>query len=176
MDDYRIIWAILLFAAALVLLFLELFVPSGGLIGVLAGAAAFGGVIMLFAIDTDFGLIGAIVVGAAIPFCIYLGIKMFPHTFVARWLTLKNPAPLPVDEDGDGEPDPAPRPSARPEDLPAVGATGQAVGDLRPVGACLIDGKRIECLADESTIDAGSAIKVVAVDGMHVKVRTEREV
>jgi hypothetical protein len=36
------------------------------------------------------------------------------------------------------------------------------------VGTCLIDGRREECLARRGTIDAGTEVTVVGVDGSEI--------
>lgn len=52
-----------------------------------------------------------------------------------------------------------------------VGRTGVAHTVLRPAGVALIDGKRLDVLAESGMIPAGSTIRVVAVDGARVIVR-----
>jgi membrane-bound serine protease (ClpP class) len=52
-----------------------------------------------------------------------------------------------------------------------VGTTGKSLTELRPVGTCLLDGKRQECLSESGVIEPGVQVKVVSSDGMQVKVR-----
>ncbi len=51
-----LLWGILLFVAAMGLLCLELFIPSGGLIGLLCGVAAVGSVVAFFQYDSGWGV------------------------------------------------------------------------------------------------------------------------
>ena len=85
-----LIWAVLLLAIALALLFAELFVPSGGVISFFAACSLILGIVMLFKVDTKLGLVGAIVVLLATPFLFAAAIKIWPNTPIARLLLLKN--------------------------------------------------------------------------------------
>jgi len=150
-------------AIALVLFFLELFVPSGGLIGVVAAVSLAAGIVLLFQVSTTLGTIGAIVTLVSAPFAIALTMKLWPNTPLGRLMILSSAKP-PQRANDDPLPD-----AERIQKL--VGVTGKAVTDLRPVGTCLIDGQRHECLAEGGTIAAGLDIRVVSVDGTQIKVR-----
>src|SRR5689334_20494060 len=60
-SDTYLLFGFLLLGIALVLLFLELFIPSGGLVGLVAGVAAIGSIICFFKYDT---VAGAVATGA----------------------------------------------------------------------------------------------------------------
>ncbi len=49
--------------------------------------------------------------------------------------------------------------------------TGTALTVLRPSGAALIDGQRVDVVSEGQMIEKGSQIKVVATEGMRVVVR-----
>ncbi len=172
-----ILLAIALLGAAVLLFFLEVFVPSGGIIGTASAVLLVAGIVVLFGVDTTLGLIATTIALIALPFAVGFAIKIWPDTPLGRALTLRTPgheSDEAGEREGEGEEgdEPLPgRPSARPvSDLP-VGAEGQALTDLRPVGTVRFDGQREECLALGGTIEAGTTVRVVAVDGMHVKVR-----
>jgi membrane-bound serine protease (ClpP class) len=161
MEDSLIVWAVLLITLALVLFFVEMMLPSGGLIGLLAAAVLIGGIVMLFYHDTGVGLIGTIAALVALPFVIGLGFKLLPYTPIFKKLTLSD------------------RQDARPPGVGTkteswgtltVGDEGTVLTELRPVGTCRIKGHRIECLADRGIIEPGTDIRVVWIDGMQVKV------
>ncbi len=158
-----ILWSVVCFGLALVLFLVELFIPSGGLIGIAASICLIAGVMFLFKINTQLGLIGAIVCLAALPFGAALVIKVWPQTPIARMLTLQNPEPRSVDAPAEGPQ----------QSQVKIGAVGQALTELRPVGACLIDGHRLDCLAERGLIPAGSKVRVVQIDGMQIKVRPD---
>ncbi len=166
-ESLYVVWAVTCLVIAVVLFFLELFVPSGGLIGLAAGASLVTGIVLLFRFNTKVGLVSAIVALGSLPFVFMLALRVWPHTPIARMLLLKNrPAGGSETTEGSGGAEPALR----------VGLRGKALTDLRPVGTCLIEGRRLECLAESGMIRAGSPVCVVSVDGMHTKVRREEEV
>lgn len=53
-----------------------------------------------------------------------------------------------------------------------VDKTGKALTDLHPGGKALIDGQRVDVLAQTGYISAGDAIKVVKIDGGQVTVKS----
>jgi len=48
---------------------------------------------------------------------------------------------------------------------------GMAVTQLRPSGAALINGRRVDVVSEGQLIEKGTPIKVVAIEGMRVVVR-----
>ena len=54
-----------------------------------------------------------------------------------------------------------------------VGLTGIAFTQLRPSGTALIDGHRVDVVTEGALVEKGSALKVVAVEGMRVVVRAQ---
>lgn len=165
MDNPLIIWAIICFAVALVLFIVEIFIPSGGLIGLGAGAALIAGIVLLFQINTTLGLVGAIVSLTALPFIIGFGLKVAPGTPILRMLTLQS-LPGPSADARSLE-----RGDAEGGDEALVGQEGVAVTDLRPVGTCMIAGRRRECLSDSGIVRSGTRVRVILDDGMQIKVR-----
>lgn len=165
-------WAVTLLGIALLLFFVELFIPSGGLIGFVATAALIGGIVLLFWVNTTLGLIGMLVALVSAPFFFMLAVKIWPSTPIARWLTLSSEQRREMEtEQTEGDPNDLADPLRG-----LLGATGRAITDLRPVGTCILRGARQECLAERGVIRAGSDVRVVAVDGMHIKVRAVEEV
>ena len=172
--DNPAVWAVALLGVALVLFFVEIFIPSGGLIGFAAAAALVAGIVMMFRVNTTLGLVSAIVALTWLPFFFALALKLWPNTPLARLLLLKNePRPADAFDGVGGEPHSL---VAATGESRLLGLTGEAITDLRPVGLCLLEGQRVECLADAGLIRAGTPVRVVAVDGMHVKVRPQDEV
>ncbi len=155
-------WATVLIIAAVLLYVLEIFIPSGGIVGFFATGSLIAGVICLFWIDTTIGLIATVIVLITAPFVLALFIKIFPDTPIGRLLTLRDRQ--------EGKKVNYDRDFAEVEDQ-LVGKQGVAVSGLRPVGTCEIDGKRFECLAEGGIIDGGEKIEVTRVAGMEIKVR-----
>ena len=154
-------WGIILLGIALALFFVEVIVPSGGIIGFLSAICMIVGVVMLFKFNTTLGLLGAIFTLIAIPFLFAFAVKVWPNTPIARLLMLKNPPREDLSNDAGAALD------------QLVGMQGKAMTDLRPVGTCVIEGQRRQCLAVSGLIRSGDSIRVVSADGMEIKVRAE---
>ena len=54
-----------------------------------------------------------------------------------------------------------------------LGAAGEALSNLRPAGIALIEGKRIDVMADADWIEAGKSVHVVAVQNATITVRED---
>ena len=165
-----IVLAVLCFGAAVILFLMELVIPSGGILGVLAAVALVAGVVFLFLEDTTYGLYGAIVTIAVLPFALYGGLSLWARSPLARWVMLntrQSALTLRQVSADDGEESEAPvHPRAA-----LVGKTGKVISDLRPVGVCNIAGERLECHAQVGVITRGTPVRVVAVEGMQTIVR-----
>jgi membrane-bound ClpP family serine protease len=154
-----IILIFLLLAAGIVLLFGELLLPTGGILG-LIGLLCFGGVMVVaFTIDKWLGL--AVFLGsvAASPFLVTLGMKLWTRSFVGRRIILQ-----PVE-------------ATRPVVPVKIGDVGEAVTDLRPMGECDFAGQRIESISEHGIIRRGEKVRVVGMINGRATVRlaTERE-
>ncbi len=162
--DTHIVWAIVLLSIALVLFFLEFFVPSAGMIAVASFLSLAAGIFFLFKFDTTVGLIGAIVCIAALPFLFAIAIKTIPNTPVFRMLSLKTEPRPGLGEHGIA--------GAAAQQIAAalMGKVGKAVTDLHPVGTCLIEGERMDCVSAAGVIRAGKPVRVVSADGIQIKV------
>lgn len=167
MNDPYVVWAVILLTAALVLLVAELLIPSAGVIAFVAATCLIAGIVMLFKVNTTVGLIGAIVTVLGAPFLFALAVKIWPNTPIGRLITLRHSQTRLTGNNGDE--------TAPLSNEPAVGAEGMAISDLRPVGTCVIDGKRMDCLADGGVIRANTPIRVISSDGMQIKVRPREE-
>jgi membrane-bound ClpP family serine protease len=161
-----VIWALALIGLAVMLFLIEVFIPSGGLLGIASAISVVAGIIMLFWHNQVLGMIGAIVTLLALPFVFGFALKVWPDTPFGRLLTLHAPPSRP-------EPGEADQPSkgAAASAGVAVGQRGRAVTEMRPVGTCVFDGRREECLASGGLIEPDTPVQVVAVDGRQIKVR-----
>lgn len=159
--DPLLAWGIGLLVFALVLLLVELFVPSGGVIGAGALVAAIAGVVALFRFDVTWGAAGSLVVLVAIPASFVAWVKIFPSTPIGRAMM------------GGDEPEPeavVASTQRKPSEDLAVGTTGQAATDLHPVGYIEIEGVRLDAVARGGLIDVGESVVVVSVRGMQIEV------
>lgn len=166
--DERTLWAIILIGLAIVLFILEVFIPSGGIIGLMAALSLIGGVIVLFWINTTLGLFSSLVCIVAIPFAIAAMMKLWPNTPLFRALVLRAPGEDHEDRDNSS---PAARTQHDPFQGLKVGDQGVSETSLRPVGICRLNNQRQECMADGPMIASGKTVRVTHVDGMQIKVR-----
>ncbi|HMN40788.1 MAG TPA: NfeD family protein [Phycisphaerales bacterium] len=154
-------WGIVLLAAALLLVALEVFIPSAGIISITAGLVGIAGIVCLFQHSVLSGIIGILVALVLVPIILVFGAKVMPATPMGKRLLFGE----------SGKPEPViPEESLNRLDA-LLGAEGDALTDLRPVGIARIDGQRIDVLAEIAFIPAGAKIKVTGVSGSQVKVR-----
>ncbi|MEO0476219.1 MAG: NfeD family protein, partial [Planctomycetota bacterium] len=155
------VWAIIAFGVAITLLVLEAFLPSGGVLGVLAGICALAGIVMFFRFDTMWGMVSMAVALMATPFIIGAMLWVWPNTPIGRALTLDaEQERVNVDRRGDDS-----------DGAITVGLEGEALTELRPVGACRLDGQRIDCISQAGVIEKGTKVRVVGVEGVSIKVK-----
>jgi len=168
-------FAIILFALGVLLVVLELFVPSFGVLTVCA--------IVCFAASI-YGVYdpkrpaAAIVMGVLAPVValtvVVLGLKYVPRTSWGRGLVLRRPAdegvpePPTVSESASLSPEGG---TAESDLAPLVGQEGVAHSELRPAGVALIAGRRVDVVTEGSLIPADTRIRVVTVEGNRVVVR-----
>lgn len=164
--DPTLLWAIGLVLTALTLFVLEVFIPSGGLLGLCGSTALVCGIVMIFRINTTYGLVAALVALVALPFLFGGLLNVWARTPVGRLLRLDHrQRPLVAGRQADG--------TAAARADPLIGARGTALTDLRPVGVCMLEGRRHDCLAEGGVIQANTPVRVIGVDGMQIKVRVD---
>ncbi|GMV26547.1 MAG: hypothetical protein AMXMBFR58_25780 [Phycisphaerae bacterium] len=153
-----------LLAVAALLLVVEIFVPSAGLIATLSIGSALAGLVCLWRYDAVWGAVGTLGSMVAGPLIFFQGLKIWRHTSLGRKMV--------------GEPSEeeimarraAEEREAR-ELLALIGAEGEAVTDLRPVGVVRIKGKRYDALSETVLIPAGSRVRVTVAEAAQIKVR-----
>ena len=150
-------WAILLMIIGCGLVVMEIFIPSGGVLGFLSLVAIVGGVVMAFrnSATTGFAFIAITLIG--VPMVIGLAFKYWPQTPMGRAFL----GELPDEHE------------IRPHDprRALVGHLGIAKSKMLPSGSVEIDGRLIDAVSQGSAIDPGQAIVVVEVRGNRVVVR-----
>ena len=73
-------WSISLLGVGLLVIFLELFIPSAGLLGLIAGTCLLSGVIIGFMDSTQTGLIELLALLLILPVLFATMVKIWPHT------------------------------------------------------------------------------------------------
>jgi membrane-bound ClpP family serine protease len=163
-NEELLFWGLALLGVALLLVVIEVFIPSGGLIGLGSAAAALAGIIMLFRYNTTWGLIGLLAVVVLGPAALGFALKVWPSTPLGRrMLGEKTP------EERELERAKAQKERDRVNAL--IGAEGIAMTDLKPIGVVIIDGERVDALSDSGFIRSGTRVRVTVIESNQVKVR-----
>ncbi len=156
----NLLYAGLLFVGALFMGFLEIFIPSGGLVALLAAGLAAASLYFAFAEGVVAGcaFLAAALVGGA--FTAAAGFRLFPHTRFGRRLLLGRPSPE-LNRPRFTEFDPA----------ALQGQEGAAWTALRPAGTAVIGGQRLDVVTEGAFIEKDARVRVVRVEGNRVVVR-----
>lgn len=168
-----LMWAFILVGVTLVLLLLELFVPSGGLVGILAGVTAIASVVAFFKYDTTWGVVAMLAYVLLGPIVVTYGFKLWLHSPLAKRMILGGTDPEIAEAEDDVSPmSPEHAKQERHAQLrQLIGAHGQTITQLRPVGTIRINGRRLDAMAETGVIDAGTDVVVVEVYDNQIKVR-----
>jgi len=155
-------WSILLLLVGFALVVLEVFVPSGGILGFLAGVAIVSAIGMTFYHrGPAAGFIFTTVAVVALPVVMALAFKYWPQTPMGKRFLLG----LPTDEET------LPHSEQREQLKKLVGKVGVAKSVMLPSGAVRIEGRTIDAVSQGMPIEQGQRVKVVEVKANRVVVR-----
>ena len=163
--DNPLLLALILIAIAAVLVAVDMFIPSGGVLAILAMLAACGAVVCGFLHSVTAGSWIGIAVLAAIPLSFYIFVKIYPSTPIGRQMIMKPQDAEPYDFGGGG----------RNSRAALMNQIGLAETDLSPSGAISIDGRRYEASSIDGLIRAGTAVRVRDVEMGLLSVEVLRE-
>jgi membrane-bound ClpP family serine protease len=171
-NDWALILGLVFFGVAVLLFALELFVPTGGLLGVLCAVAAIASILSFFRYDASWG-IGALAAYLVLtPITLIFVFKLWLHSPLAERMILGGRAEA---IDASSEDSMIASERARLERLgqlrQLIGAQGVTVTALRPIGTVRIDGRRIDAMAEAGVIEPGTPITVTEVYDNQIKVR-----
>lgn len=164
-----------LLAGGILAIYLEIFVPAGGLIGLAGAGMIVAGVALGYVyhdpVDGTIVLFTALVVT---PTAVVLGLKAFPHTPMGKRMILGMPL-------GSGDTAEENNRSAGPTNEPAgirmehpplsKGDAGEAVTVLRPSGTGKFGKRKLSVVTSGEYIERGAKIRVTRVEGNRVVVR-----
>ncbi|MBI9017140.1 MAG: hypothetical protein JEZ07_07765 [Phycisphaerae bacterium] len=150
-------WAISLLVIALLLVILEIFIPSAGLIGIMAAGFAAAAIYLAFKENPKVGYAFLTITIVSTPIVFIAGLHYFPKTPIGKRLILKPNTETAKHRGIDGVSD---------EDFSVlVGKTGIAKSNLMPSGIIEIDDIRYSAVCQGTVIDAESEIVVVGLEG-----------
>jgi membrane-bound serine protease (ClpP class) len=136
----------------------EVFIP-GMVAGILGGCAILAAIVLgYWHYGFAVGNFMLLLTGLAALIGFFAWLHFFPRTFVGRRLLLKEKIKSVADH---------------PHFETLLGKKGIALTPLRPSGTALVDGNRIDVIAEGDMIAAQEKIKIVQVDGVRVVVRPQ---
>jgi len=157
-----LVWIVALLVVGLAVLVLEVFIPSGGVLGFLSVLAIGAAVVMAFMEQgAAVGLAVLAISFVAVPAVLSLAFRWFPDTPLGRRVLPPPPAPDDVL--------PAAEHRRRLRDL--VGRSGRVIRELVPWGEVTIDGLTCDALSEGGPLAAEAEVEVVRVEGRGLVVR-----
>ncbi|MCS7238735.1 MAG: hypothetical protein NZ899_10770 [Thermoguttaceae bacterium] len=156
MDEWGV-WTYLFSVPVILLVFgflcvvLEVFVPSGGLLGFAAAVFLTAAVVAAFTLYGEgFGVVVLVIIAVMTPAIVVWGLSLWPRTSLGRKMILWPPSP--------GEPDSAGSRNEANDRL--VGMVGLAVTDLRPGGVVSVAGKQFSATCRLGPLAQGTPVVV----------------
>ena len=153
-------WPLILLVVAILFVFLELFLPSGGALSFFAAVSTIASVVVAFMNGGPvYGTSWLAVTVVVLPIAIALAVRWWPRTPFGRQIFN-----LPDDKEVAGE-------WLQLKTL--VGKHGTAKSVMLPAGDIVIDGHTFDAVSEGMPIEAGQSIKVTLVEGNRIVVRPE---
>lgn len=162
MSDIGIL--VLLYAAGVLLLVAEIFIPSHGVLSI-AGLGFLGvAVVKTFGYGgREAGIIAVFACLVFIPTFAFFAIKYWHRTPIGKRIAPPNPILTSADT------------SVPVEELSRlIGQDGRSATPLRPVGICNFSGRRISCVAEFGMIEAGVTVQAVRIAGSNLAVQEKK--
>jgi membrane-bound ClpP family serine protease len=159
-----LVWPFLFLTVGLLLLTAEVFIPSGGLIGILAISCLVLSVWKAFVFSTAMGLYFLLALLVLMPLALMLAAHVWPRTPLAKRMLLRPPNLEDVEHSHHND---------RLDHL--VGQFGRALTPLRPSGMVDFDGRRLDGLSEEGLIPSGALVRAVRVRSGQLVVREAQD-
>jgi membrane-bound ClpP family serine protease len=158
-----LVWIVALLVVGLAVLVLEVFIPSGGVLGFLSVLAIGAAIVMAFLEQgAAVGLAVLAISFVAVPAVLSLAFRWFPDTPLGRRVLPPPP----------GADDVLPAAEYRRRLRDHVGRRGHVTRELMPWGEVTIDGLVCDALSESGPIAAGAEVEAVAVEGRGLVVRS----
>jgi membrane-bound ClpP family serine protease len=153
-------WPSLFLALGLLLLIVEVFIPSGGFIGLCSIVCLILSLWYAFAESTTTGAMFMLVDLVALPLTAALAFSLWSRSPLGRKFFLNPPTPEEIEvSHADHHLD------------HLVGLEGRTLTPLRPSGHLEIDGRRVDGLAEEGFLPAGTLVQAIRVRSGQLIVR-----
>lgn len=162
MDPFYV--ALLLYFAAIVLAFVDIFVPSGGLLIIMAALGGIAAVLFAFRSGNTAGMGMLTLVIASVPVIAIIAIRIWPHTPMGRRVILKLPKSSAVSQGNADEPL-----------LELIGKVFKTDIAFLPTGQLRVGYRRLNAVAESGFIEAGVHVKIIGVRERNLIVRLTTE-
>lgn len=157
-----IVWAVVLLVIGLAVMMLEVFLPSGGVLGFVSVVAIVSAIVTAFVqqgVLAGFVMLGMSIV--LVPTVLVVAFRWFPATPLGRRVLPPPPEPSDV----------LPQQAARDAAKAAVGLVGTVVDELVPWGRVLVADRLHEAMSEGGVVAAGTPIEVIGTQGTSLVVR-----
>jgi membrane-bound serine protease (ClpP class) len=145
--------AILLFFLGILLVVLEIFFPSFGVLSLTAAGAFIGAVVLAFQESTTAGFTFIACTVIALPILLRFGFRVLPKTSIGRRIVLRNPPSRMIER-------------TRTSEAPLlVGKSGRTLSELRPAGTVEIEGRRLDAVTEGEYVEPDREVRVIRHEG-----------
>jgi membrane-bound serine protease (ClpP class) len=153
--------AYILIAIGVILMMVELFIPTGGICFLLASVFAIAGISLVFSYGSATnGIIALVAIFVVFPLMLAAFFFLWPEMLWGRRLIPKPEDDMTV----------AAMPANAQLEI-LKGRVGKSISQLRPAGVVEFEGKRIDCITEGMMIDADQWVRCVGVKAGRVIVR-----
>ena len=149
----------LLYLAGLAILVAEVFIPSHGVLGLVAIATLGFAVYETFQVSGVAGVVSLGALAILVPTAVIAMVKTWYQTPIGKRACPPNPEL--------GEEDRLPIETLK----SVIGQRGRALTLLRPVGTCEFEGRRFECKSEQGVIQKGTEVEAVGLSDRTLVVR-----
>ena len=154
-------WILITLAAGLLLIILEVFIPSGGVLGIIAA--------ILFVVSVALGYMHSSLTGSVllltlailVPIVSAIAVHYWPRTPAGKHFFPNHPT--------EEELNPSVPHQNRVNEL--LEAEGIAVTPLRPSGVCVFNDVRVDTITEGMMLEPGDNVRVIRIHGTQVVVR-----
>lgn len=162
MSDVAIL--MLLYSVGVVILVLEIFIPSHGVLSVAGIGFLIAAIVRTFSYGgREAGIVAVFACLIFVPGFALVAIKYWHLTPVGRRIAPPNPVITTADTSVPVE-----------EMSRLIGQTGRSLTPLRPVGICEFAGKRVSCVAEFGMIETGVTVEAIRISGSNLAVQEKK--
>ncbi|MFM7843117.1 MAG: NfeD family protein [Planctomycetota bacterium] len=148
-------WSIVLLVLGLAIVGAELFIPSGGALGVVATIVLISAVVLAFQVNAKLGFMFIITIALIVPILVVALLRLWPHTAFGKRLLVQPPT-------GPEAASPALHQQQQLKQL--IGQLGVAKTKMLPSGIIIVGSQSFDALGEGASIEPGQAVRVKRVE------------